>query len=94
MVLFELASNAAKYGALASKDGNVEVSWRQSDGGKRQLELTWKERGGSPVAELSRRGFGTNFIQRSLAYELGGSAELKFEPSGLECTLRVSLGES
>jgi two-component system CheB/CheR fusion protein len=94
MVLFELANNAAKYGALASDDGQVAVSWQADAGKNRQLDLTWKERGGARVAKPSKKGFGTNFIERSLAYELGGSAELKFEPSGLEARLLVPLTQS
>ncbi|MDX8534429.1 CheR family methyltransferase [Mesorhizobium sp. VK25A] len=89
MVFFELASNAAKYGALSVDTGRVEVSWHFAKPGV--LSINWKEIGGPRVEEPSRRNFGTTFIQQSLEYELGGSVELNFRPSGLECRIEVSL---
>ncbi len=91
MVLFELANNAAKYGALAAENGKVTTSWRISKEHKPQLELTWKERDGAPVVPPVVDGFGTNFIARSLEYELGGSAQFKFNPEGVECILLLPL---
>jgi two-component system CheB/CheR fusion protein len=91
MVLFELANNAAKYGALSAEKGRIELNWRVDDKAERQLELTWRERDGPRIETQPEKSFGTNFIERSLEYELGGSAELKFEPSGLQCILRVPL---
>ncbi|KUM25080.1 hypothetical protein AU467_27280 [Mesorhizobium loti] len=89
MVFFELASNAAKYGALSVDTGRVEVSWDvvKPD----TLSIIWKETGGPTVEEPSRRNFGTTFIQQSLEYELGGTVELNFRPSGVECLLEVPL---
>lgn len=91
MVFFELGTNAAKYGSLRSERGRVELSWRLSGAKENQLELTWKERDGTSVVPPNASGFGTNFILRSLEYELGGNADLKFEPSGLKCILRLPL---
>ncbi|RWE35816.1 PAS domain-containing protein, partial [Mesorhizobium sp.] len=89
MVFFELASNAAKYGALSTESGRVEVTWNADKPGK--LSIRWKEIGGPRVKEPPRRNFGTSFIQQSLEYELGGKVDLRFEPSGLECDLEIPL---
>jgi len=70
MVFYELASNAAKHGALASETGRVEISWRVKKPGS--LSIAWKELGGPPAKEPSKKSFGTTFIQQSLEYELGG----------------------
>ncbi|WP_084508259.1 CheR family methyltransferase [Mesorhizobium sp. WSM3224] len=87
MVFFELASNAAKYGALSVDTGRIEVSWDIVKPGF--LSISWKEIGGPIVEEPSRRNFGTTFIQQSLEYELGGTVGLRFKPSGVECLLEI-----
>ena len=92
MVLFELAQNAAKYGALASQKGRVELSWHVEQHSEPVLDFLWRERDGPPVEPPQDEGFGTNFIRRSLAYEMGGSAEISYDPSGIECRLRLPLG--
>jgi two-component system CheB/CheR fusion protein len=92
MVFFELASNAAKYGALSADTGHVEISWAVVKPGR--LSIRWKEVGGPPVREPSRRNFGTTFIQQSLEYELGGSISLDFRPAGLECLLEIPLSRT
>jgi two-component system CheB/CheR fusion protein len=91
MVLFELANNAAKYGALKSATGRVELSWTVAGTDERHLTLSWRESGGPSVIEPAKAGFGTNFVERSLQYELGGKADFKFRPSGLECVLIAPL---
>jgi two-component system CheB/CheR fusion protein len=91
MVLFELATNAAKYGALASRNGKVELTWRVERASDPLLELRWKESGGGPVKPPAGDGFGTNFIKRSLSYEMGGTAEIGYARSGVECILRLPL---
>ncbi|TJV11496.1 MAG: PAS domain S-box protein, partial [Mesorhizobium sp.] len=92
MVFFELASNAAKYGALSVETGRIEVSWNVVKPG--MLSISWKELGGPAVEEPSRRNFGTTFIQQSLEYELRGSVELNFRPTGLECLLEIPLART
>ncbi|PBB89582.1 methyltransferase [Mesorhizobium sp. WSM3864] len=92
MVFFELASNAAKYGALSVDTGRVEVSWDVVKPG--MLSISWKEVGGPAVEEPSRRNFGVAFIQQSLEYELSGSVELNFRPTGLECLLEIPLART
>jgi PAS domain S-box-containing protein len=87
MVLNELATNAAKYGAL-SQAGLVMIDW--SVDGER-LTLSWKERGGPPVSPPVRRGFGTRLTLAALqAY--GGRVELNFPPEGVECVMTAPLG--
>ena len=85
--IHELATNAAKYGALSTESGIVQLNWQvKADG---SLELRWKERGGPAVEPPKRRGFGSLLIESSLQGELGGRARLRFEPDGLKCTICV-----
>jgi light-regulated signal transduction histidine kinase (bacteriophytochrome)/CheY-like chemotaxis protein len=81
LVLHELTTNAAKYGALSVPEGQVEVRWYPEDGG---LALSWRERQGPPVSVPRRRGFGRNLIERSIAYEFEGESRLRFVPAGVE----------
>ena len=84
LVLHELATNATKYGALSTPHGRVLISWRtENDDGGARLHLQWQEQGGPPVTEPQNGGFGTQLIRRAFAYELGGTAELAFDPAGL-----------
>lgn len=88
MVLHELATNAAKYGALTRPSGRVAIDWQLSGAGpKRRLRMHWREAGGPPVAEPTRKGFGLTLIERGIGQELGGTAALSFPPEGLECTM-------
>jgi two-component system CheB/CheR fusion protein len=89
MVFFELASNAAKYGALSTEEGRVDVVWNTDKAGV--LSIHWKEIDGPAVVEPPKRNFGTSFIQQSLEYELGGKVNLRFEPSGVECDIEIPL---
>jgi two-component sensor histidine kinase len=92
LVLHELATNAAKYGAFSVPEGRVEIAWAvQSEADVRRLILDWTEHGGPPVAEPERRGFGRALIERSVAYELDGSAALTFAPEGVRCHIEVPL---
>jgi PAS domain S-box-containing protein len=93
MAIHELATNAAKYGALSNRDGDVAVAW-QVDASKFPacIQLTWTEKNGPPVAELKRKGFGSRMIQLHLAAELGGDATLDFATSGVVCKIATPLG--
>jgi two-component sensor histidine kinase len=90
MALHELATNAAKYGALSAEQGQVEVSWSLTDG--RTLEIEWLERGGPPVTAPDTRGFGSRLLQRGLAQDLDGRVRLEFEPAGVRCRISAPLG--
>jgi len=87
LIAHELASNAAKYGALSVPTGHVAIDWRRLDDGT--LELTWQERDGPPVAPPTRRGFGSVIIERSLRHELQGRSTLRFDTGGVCCTLTI-----
>jgi PAS domain S-box-containing protein len=92
MAVHELATNAAKYGALSADEGMVDVNWRtEQQAGVTHLSLEWAERGGPPVAPPTRKGFGTRLIQRGLTHELGGTANLMFDPAGLRCRIDFPL---
>ena len=94
MAFHELATNAAKYGALSVAGGHIEIRWQPVDGdsgGRRQLRIDWIEQGGPAVTEPQQRGFGSKLIEGSIAAELGGRARLAFEPDGLRCQLVVPL---
>ena len=88
MALHELATNAAKYGALSADSGLVDVMWEsRHDDGVRSLRLTWTEHGGPPVNPPQRRGFGSRLIERGLSHELGAETALRFNPGGVECVI-------
>jgi two-component system CheB/CheR fusion protein len=91
MILHELGTNATKYGALSNETGYVHLTWELEDGiGERYAHLKWQETGGPPVSKPQRAGFGTRMIERSLKAE-GGDAKLLFAPTGLICSVKVSL---
>lgn len=93
MVVGELATNAAKFGAL-SAGGSVVVEWSvEKTPAGRILRLTWREAGGPAVSPPERVGFGTRLIQRSLAAGLHGSATLDYGAAGLAATLEFPLVE-
>ncbi|HET6396670.1 MAG TPA: PAS domain S-box protein [Pseudoxanthomonas sp.] len=92
MVLHELATNAAKYGALSCDTGRVELTWRVEGGAAgAHFHLCWQERGGPPVSAPASRGFGTRFIDRSIVKELSGGIDLSFEPDGVRCRMHFPL---
>jgi two-component sensor histidine kinase len=91
MVLHELATNAAKYGALSNKDGRVRVCWRQQQNGQgeNQLRIEWRERGGPLVDPQSQCGYGTVMIRGIIRHELGGTGELVHSREGVHCKLEI-----
>jgi PAS domain S-box-containing protein len=88
LALHELTTNAAKHGALSVPQGRVEI--RLTVTGP-ELQLAWTETGGPKVKPPRSQGFGTAIIERSVAHELGGKAEVHYEPSGLHCDIRIPL---
>jgi two-component sensor histidine kinase len=86
MALHELATNAAKYGALSNASGVIFVDWAAVAGGK-LLRLTWREAGGPPVQRPERKGFGSKLIEEAFAHQAQGRATLDFKPEGLVCIL-------
>ena len=85
MVLHELATNAAKYGALANGSGRIAIMWELLAGNR--LRLSWKESGGPPAQPAERKGFGTLLIEQAFAAQVGGSALLEYTADGVICTL-------
>jgi PAS domain S-box-containing protein len=83
LLLYELATNALKYGALSTRDGRVEVRWRvEGSGDSQTLTLDWTESGGPAVAQPSRAGFGSRLIRMGLAGS--GGADLRYDATGLK----------
>ncbi|MEH3148627.1 MAG: PAS domain-containing protein [Methylobacterium frigidaeris] len=94
MALHELATNAVKYGALSNDRGRVILDWDIVDGMKPdRLWLRWEEIGGPPVTPPTRKGFGSRMIERVLAAEIGGAAEVDYRPRGAVFTLEAPLPE-
>ena len=87
LMLHELATNAAKYGALSADAGAVEVCWSLQHAGEPAVQLRWIEHGGPPVSPPNRKGFGHTLIERSVRYELDGSARLSFPPAGMQAEI-------
>ena len=90
MAFHELATNAAKYGALSNDDGRLAVTWSEEG---RRLLVSWTETGGPIVAKPSRRGFGSRLIERSITHELRGELAVEYAAQGLRCRLSVPLRE-
>ncbi len=86
MALHELATNAAKYGALLAPTGSVSVRW-SFDENTRQLRLTWQESGGPAVTRPVREGFGTLMLTRILAHDIRGAITIEFPPEGVVCEI-------
>ena len=80
LVLHEMLTNAAKYGAL-SDNGTVAIDWRVDEDGS--LLIDWTESGGPAVVAPTRRGFGSTVIERSIPYDLGGHAEISYRLAGI-----------
>lgn len=95
LAVHELATNAAKYGALSRPTGRIGVTWRVYDGGGGQrLALEWRETGVRLIdPEPHRSGFGRELIERGLPYQLGATTALEFNRGGLRCAIELPLTE-
>ena len=92
MILHEIATNAAKYGALSNDGGTVTLDWEIiEEDARRKLRLIWTEAGGPPVSAPVQRGFGSRLIERSARDQLGGEATVDFLPRGVVYTISVAL---
>jgi two-component sensor histidine kinase len=90
LALHELATNAAKYGALSTPDGKVVVSWGLTGTGEaRRFHIEWRELNGPPVAPPHSKGFGHVVIEDMVASSLHGEVKLDFAPDGLRWTLDI-----
>ncbi|MFO1125859.1 MAG: HWE histidine kinase domain-containing protein [Methylocystis sp.] len=82
LAIHELATNAAKYGALSVPNGRLAISWRAADEG--DLELEWRERDGPLVRPPARSGFGSVLLSRSIPFDLQGKSEVTYGAAGVE----------
>lgn len=87
LVVHELVTNSNKYGSLSVDGGRVTIGWHRNPAG--DLILEWRETGGPKVAMPTRKGFGTTIIDRSVPYDLGGSANLDYDPKGVQAVFRI-----
>jgi two-component sensor histidine kinase len=92
MIVHEIATNAAKYGALSNDAGTIALDWEvTSETGKPMLRLIWTEAGGPHVSAPVQRGFGSRLIERSARDQLGGEATVDFLPHGVVYTVTCAL---
>lgn len=92
LALHELATNAAKYGALSTPDGRVSILWSLETGEILRLKLRWQEKGGPAVQSPTHKGFGSRLIESLLAAELNGQVHIAYEESGLICEVQATAG--
>ena len=94
LMMHELSTNAAKYGALSTPAGRVAITWSvDAAAAPPRLRLLWAERGGPPVSEPTRKGFGSSLITRGVGGLKGGAVTLAYRPEGVECRVEVWLSE-
>ncbi len=86
LVIHELMTNAAKYGALSAAEGQVQITMTPSEGG---VEISWKEMGGPRVSQPKHNGFGTVLISNTVPNELRGTYRMRFLKSGVEVTITL-----
>jgi two-component system, chemotaxis family, CheB/CheR fusion protein len=90
MVVHELATNAAKYGALSKAGGRVVMAWDKKDG---RFEMDWKEIDGPPVKQAEHEGFGLFLIRGEIEYRMAGEVAVNFAPDGLDVRMAFPLKE-
>lgn len=93
LVLHELGTNAAKYGALSNDDGRVSIDWTLAPDGE-AADLSWRETDGPPVAPPTRHGFGSSLIERMLPIVPGSVAQITYLPEGVQFSARLKLDGS
>ena len=89
MAFHELATNAAKYGALSNPPGRIDVAWSigRDDAGCNVFRLSWIERGGPPAAEPASRGFGSSLLERLIPSAFDGKVAYAFDATGVSWRL-------
>jgi two-component sensor histidine kinase len=88
LTFHELATNAAKCGALSAPNGSVSVNW-EKDG--QDLIVKWVERGGPAVSSPQVTGFGGSLVRNTVVRQFGGSLEYEWQTSGLVVTVNLSI---
>ena len=90
MVIHELATNAAKYGALSTTTGQVRVEWALAlEQGEQWLTIKWLETGGPTVEQPTREGFGTFTLNSIIPFQCGGRSEIRYVATGVECEIAI-----
>jgi two-component sensor histidine kinase/CheY-like chemotaxis protein len=87
LVVHELVTNSTKYGSLSKDGGSVAMHWARNASG--DLVLDWRESGGPTVKPPTRKGFGATIINRSVPYDLGGTASIEYDPAGVRASFRI-----
>jgi light-regulated signal transduction histidine kinase (bacteriophytochrome) len=87
LVVHELATNAAKYGALSRAAGKLTVRWSRTESGA--VRFVWQERGATPISPPGRRGFGSTLVERMIPFELRGEAQVNYPPEGLSALFEI-----
>jgi two-component sensor histidine kinase len=90
LLLHELLTNSAKYGAMSVESGTVRIRWRLLEAGQPRLSLTYEERGGPPVSELTHRGFGSRLFAASFASPAEGSIVVDYPSGGAVCRIEMA----
>ncbi|EYD76944.1 Chemotaxis protein methyltransferase CheR [Rubellimicrobium mesophilum DSM 19309] len=93
LAFHELTTNAIKHGALAGDAGTVTVAWSVEGDGPPRLRLRWSERAARPLGPPGPPGFGTELLDRMLAYNLGAEVETRRRPEGIVCDIALPLGD-
>ncbi|PTM97574.1 sensor histidine kinase [Mycoplana dimorpha] len=94
LILHELATNAAKYGALSVQSGRVSLNWMTDPTDSTRFRLCWRESGGPEVASPLRRGFGSRLIEGLASGQLQGSVEIRYDPAGVRCDIHAPLASN
>ena len=93
MIFHELATNAAKYGALSAGDGRVLVDWSIADLNDPRLAIRWRETGGPSVSQPERRGFGSRLIERNVRHDLAGTVQMHYRDDGFIAEITIPLNK-
>jgi light-regulated signal transduction histidine kinase (bacteriophytochrome) len=87
LVIHEMMTNAAKYGALSVPAGRLAIDWSLDAAGN--CEILWQEAGGPKLVKPEQEGFGSKLIRSTIAYDLGGKAQIDYAPDGLRTRLSI-----
>lgn len=90
LLFHELATNSIKYGSFSNESGMLTLKWRQVS---KNIEFLWEERNGPPVVAPLTRGFGSKLVETAAIREVGGTAVLEFDPSGVVCKMVIPLSD-
>ena len=91
LVMHELATNAAKHGALSTETGHVTISWQVEEMSRPMLVMRWVEEGGPPVQDSGRRGFGSQLIKLMLSQTRGAQSAIELAGTGLQAEFTLPL---